>query len=295
MSHLGRTGKRALNRLTAGASPLIGRNVLETIDRWELEERARALASPLYVGNDTVLCRIMGRYKFYVSASDVGFGAHVALDGLWESWLTVFMARRIKPGMRVVDLGANHGYYTMLFADMVGPTGRVMAVEPNPRLTELMRRSLRVNGFAGWSEVVEIAAGDGERREVMLHAPLDEPKNAHVVETDKSASAERIVVVSEPLDLRLADWSGLDFVKIDVEGAEEAAIAGLMASLRRHRPQLLVEFNPARCGDPEGFLDALEALYGAISVVGFDCEPSPVARADLLRADNIEDRILYLR
>ncbi|MFC0632437.1 FkbM family methyltransferase [Brevundimonas balnearis] len=294
MSGIARNTRRALGRLSAGSSPLIGRNVLVEMDRWELEERARALAAPVYVGDRVILCRVMGRYKFYVRSDDVGFGAHVALDGLWESWLTVFMARRIKPGMRVVDVGANHGYYTVLFADLAGPDGRVLAVEPNPRLTELLSRSLAVNGFSGWSDVAQIAAGDGDARRVMLYAPAGEPKNAHIVETDKGESEERFSVSCERLDDRLSAWDRVDFIKIDVEGAEEAAIRGLMTTLRRHRPNLLLEFNPGRCVDPAALLDALESIYGEIRVVGFDSEATPVGRGDLLNRDNAEDRILYL-
>ena len=55
----------------------------------------------------------------YIDTADVGFGAHLLLDGFWESWLTEFIARRVQAGMRFADVGANHGYYTVLAADLL--------------------------------------------------------------------------------------------------------------------------------------------------------------------------------
>src|SRR2546423_1277061 len=66
---------------------LVGLNELPTIGRGELEGRARRAVSPVYLGDSVALCRILGRYKFYIDTRDVGFGAHILLDGFWEIWL----------------------------------------------------------------------------------------------------------------------------------------------------------------------------------------------------------------
>lgn len=279
------------------ASPegtLLGLNQIVSMDRWQLESRSRTMAHPLYLGSGVALCRIMGRFKLYVSTSDVGFGAHVMLDGLWESWLTVFMARIIKSGMSVVDVGANHGYYTVLFADLVGPQGRVAAIEPHPETARLLRRSVDVNGFGRRVAVMEQAAGLVDGAQVTLHMPDGEPKNARVVGVGVEARSDRVRVVSGRLDTLLADWPRVDFLKIDVEGAEEAAIGGLSAILDRDRPKLLLEFNALRCTDAEGLIDRLSALYGQILSVDFNSHALPVSRETLLDRRRTEDWILYL-
>ena len=110
---------------TNPAAPLVSPLELATGERFALENRCRALTNPVYLGDHTALCRVLGFYKMYLDTTDTGFASHLLLDGFWEMWLTVFFARQVKPGMTVIDVGANYGYYTLLFGALVGPEGRV--------------------------------------------------------------------------------------------------------------------------------------------------------------------------
>lgn len=267
---------------------------IATLDRWALEAQSRRLAQSVYIGNGVVLCRVLGRYKFYVTASDVGFGAHLMLDGVWEGWLTVFMARLIKPGMTVVDVGANHGYYTVLFADLVGPEGRVAAIEPHPVTARLLRMSVDVNGFHQRVKVAEMAAMSADNARVTLHLPEGEPKNARIIDVGVDARPDRVSVKGGTIDRLLSRWSKIDFIKVDVEGAEEDAIMGMSGILERDRPRMLLEFNVGRGRDPAALIDRLFALYGEIRSVDFDSVATPVSREALLNPKQTEDWILYL-
>ena len=274
---------------------LIGLNELLRMDRWALERRSRALVQTAFLGNQLTLCRVMGRYKLFVPTTDIGFGAHVIMDGVWEPWLTVFMASRIKAGMHVVDAGANHGYYTVLFADLVGPNGRVAAIEPNPPTARLLRQTITVNGFDSRVDVIEkaLTAVDGET--LVFYAPGQEPKNARIVNADYAGQPETGTVEGAKLDTIVAAWPRIDFMKVDVEGAEEAALSGGWGVLERDRPELLLEFNSLRCTDPAGLLDRLEALYGPARVLGFDSGLQAISRETLLSPDNNEDWLLYFK
>lgn len=282
---------KALRRWLLGEREmnLIGLNELVDIDRWTLERRSRALAHPVYVGEAQALTRILGRYKFYVSTRDVGFGAHVLLDGCWESWLTVFMARRVAPGMRVVDAGANHGYYTLMFADLVGPSGRVAAFEPNPHLAALLRKSVTVNGFAPRVEMHELALSDLDGGSIELHASADEPKNGVIA----PAGSGGVAVRSATLATALEAWPHIDFLKIDVEGAEEAVLAGAWPLINRDLPTMVLEFNVGRSAGAAALLDRLEALYGPAQVINHDGEAEPAERSALLNPARLEDWLLY--
>ena len=275
---------------------LIGLNELLRMDRWALERRSRALVQTAFLGNQLTLCRVLGRYKLYVPTTDIGFGAHVIMDGVWESWLTVFMASRIKPGMTVVDAGANHGYYTVMFADLVGPDGRVAAIEPNPPTLALLRKSVFVNGFDSRVAIFDqaLTAADGEQ--LVFFAPSAEPKNARVMHPDYSGHPDTVTVTGARLDTLLAGWKPVDFIKVDVEGAEETMLAGGWATISRDRPELLLEFNSQRCVDPAGLLDRLEALYGCEpQIIGFDSQPSSVTREALLSSSDHEDALIYFK
>jgi FkbM family methyltransferase len=273
---------------------LIGLNELQRMDRWVLERRSRALVQTAFLGNQLTLCRVLGRYKLFVPTTDIGFGAHVIMDGVWESWLTVFMVSRIKPGMHVVDAGANHGYYTVLFADLVGANGRVAAFEPNPKTVELLNRTIVVNGFDSRATVFDRALTAADDETLLFFAPVGEPKNARILEPEHAGHPETVTVTGAKLDTLLADWPRVDFMKVDVEGAEEAMLEGAWATVTRDRPQLLLEFNAKRCVDPAGLLDRLEALYGSEpSVVSHSSTLEPVSRDALLDPENSEDWLLY--
>ncbi|MNI90505.1 hypothetical protein D3C73_1480330 [compost metagenome] len=97
------------------------------------------------------------------------------------------------------------------------------------------------------------------------------------------------------LDTLLADWPRVDFMKVDVEGAEEAMIHGAASVLERDRPAMVLEFSPLRCHDPEKLLQYLAELYGAPSVVGFDSKLAPVSTEALLDLSNHEDWLLFYK
>lgn len=273
---------------------LLGLAEMAELGRGPFEEACRAAVSPLYLGDGQAICRIVGRYKLYLSTRDDGFSANVLLDGYWESWLTRFIARRVQAGQTAVDVGANYGYYTLLLADLVGPGGRVHAIEPNPEVAELLRRSVLLNGFAGRTDIHALAAGAGSGR-ARLVVPHREPKNAAVVAPGISAPAGAVSceVPLASLDELLGGAGRIDFLKIDAEGAEEAIIDG-MAGILATRPAMVLEFNTARYPDPGVFLERLLRLYGSLRYVDFEGRAAPVTPESVLSEHPGEDWLLFL-
>lgn len=263
-------------------------------DRYRAERACRAAAQVAYLGDHTVLSRVLGRYKVYLDTRDRGFAAHLMLDGYWEMWLTQFIARLVEPGMTVVDVGANFGYYSLLMADLIGPAGHLLAVEPNPAAVTMLTRSLELNGFARRSAVISAAAGvrEGIGR---LFIPDGEPKNAMLVDDGAEAVGRASIAVPvRPLDALLSNTARVDFLKIDAEGAEEEVIAGLSETIARCRPRIVLEFNPGRCRDPQALLAWLRAFYPVLRVLNFDAEVVPAGDAKLLDPTDHEDRLIFL-
>ena len=108
-----------------------------------LEAVSREHSRALYLGDQMVLCRVLGKYLMYADSQETGITPHLAMDGYWESWITLALARTVRPGWHCLDVGANHGYYTLVLADGAGPEGRVSPIEPTPRLAELLRADAR--------------------------------------------------------------------------------------------------------------------------------------------------------
>ena len=266
---------------------------LATADRITAEGAIRNRVQTLYLGEGVMLARVLGRHKMFLHTSDRGFACHVAMDGFWEIWVTQFFARTLKPGMVAVDIGANYGYYTLLFGDAVTHSGRVLAVEPNPRAASLLRETVLLNGIAGHTNVVEAALGPPGLSESRLFVPSREPKNAHLVDHDNLSDGETMAVAVTTLDELTADFARVDLVKIDAEGAEIGIVAGMQEVIRRHRPELVLEFNAGRYADARGFLEGLLALYGQVFVVGFNGTAEPIAPETILTTQIGEDWILY--
>jgi len=275
-------------------APLISALEFATGDRFELENRCRVLTNPVYLGDNTALCRMLGGYKIYLDTRDTGFGSHVLLEGYWETWLTIFFARQIKPGMTVIDVGANFGYYTLFFGALVGSQGHVYAVEPNPAVAEKLRRSVEVNGLTGRTTIIDAAAG-AEAGNANLYVPHGEPKNSMIVGSTEGIGSEHGTVHTVrrvKLDELAATISRVDLVKIDAEGAEEDIVAGMESLLRRDKPTLLLEFNAGRYLDPAGFVERLGALYPRMRHIDFEGNAVDLTTAHLLSDKSGEDWLL---
>ncbi|UYN97321.1 MAG: FkbM family methyltransferase [Enhydrobacter sp.] len=166
--------------------------------------------------------------------------------GSFEPNEFAFLDRLLQPGMVFVDVGANDGYYSLFAARKVGPTGHVVAIEPSERERLNLVRNLERNGIRNIT-VVEAALGATRgMADLRLahgvhsgHNTLGKFAHDDVV----AASLERIRV--ETLDQIATDLklTRLDFVKIDVEGAEASVVAGAGAVIKRMRPVMLMEIN----------------------------------------------------
>jgi FkbM family methyltransferase len=263
------------------------------LDRAMLETVSRQESRAVYVGQETVLCRVLGKYLIYADAQERGITPHLSMNGYWESWITVLLARTLRPGWHCLDLGANHGYYTLVMADVVGQRGRVVSVEPTPRLAELLRETLDLNGFPGVT-VVQKAASRTDGDKLRLVVPRRRSMSASVTEvggpTDPVFDVEAVTV-----DALTREWPRVDLIKIDVEGAEEDVWHGMQRTIAQN-PRLVVilELNVARCEDPRGFLDAIELAGFRLRYIDFDAEVKDVTIDRLLRQRVGEDWMLYL-
>jgi FkbM family methyltransferase len=144
--------------------------------------------------------------------------------------------RRItKPGMTVLDIGANIGAHTLLFSSLVGPAGRVVAFEPTDFAYAKLQKNLSLNPNLG-VELVHMALADRtvSRQQVDFRASW---------QTDGG----RVNGVSTVDMIRLDEWAAahqltrLDVIKLDVDGYEYPVIAGGLATISRTRPTFIIE------------------------------------------------------
>lgn len=255
------------------------------------EAAVRALCRNAYLGDDWSVCRVLGRYRIFVDTKDVGLSTFLLLDGYWEMWTTEAMLQFVRPGMTALDIGANLGYFTMLMADLAGPSGRVLAFEPVPRMAERLRQSVHVNGFAGTTHVHELALGDAPG-EIDMFVPQLEPKNAHFSPAEGRPGEVRVPIARAD---QIEGALDADFIKIDVEGAEEGVWRGLEGILRRGRAlTIFLEFTPARYANAAAFLSTILAENFALHRIDYTAGVVPVSLETVLGAPPHEDQMLVL-
>lgn len=268
---------------------------LKPASRYRNEAAIRHACHTAYLGDHTALCRILARYKMFVDTRDVGLATHLMLEGYWEMWVTEVIISLMREGMVAADIGANLGYFTLLMADLAGPSGRVHAFEPNPRLAELLNKSVAVNGFASRVDVHQLALSARNEGVMTLIVPAGEPKNGHLADVGDHLPENGQHVPVARLDGR-TEWADIEFAKIDVEGAEELVWAGMQGLLDNGRLKtVILEFTPGRYENPANFLQALLAPGFSLARIDYVRGIVEIGTQDVLAGDPREDVMLVLR
>lgn len=211
-------------------------------NRAALQKTAREAATAVSIGDGRVLCKAMGRYKFVADMVSVDIAPHIIQDGFWESWISLAIFRRLKQGGYFVDVGANMGYYTAMFANASGNVGHTLAIEPQDCLQTALVSNCVMNGAHGHWTVLQAAAGASEGMMHLYH-PVGYRGSAYLSEEphrpDDVHDGEVKVVC---IDDYIRDWPRVDMVKIDVEGAVPEVWAGLKETRQREETLYFVEY-----------------------------------------------------
>jgi FkbM family methyltransferase len=163
-------------------------------------------------------------------------------NGCYEPFETDLVAAHVKKGDVVLDIGANIGYYTLLFARQVGETGRVFAFEPDPVNFSLLKRNVQRNGYRNVELIQKAVAAQTGTLPLYLS---DDNRGDHRV-YDSHDGRPSIEIEAVSLDDFFKDFGGrIDFIKMDIQGAEGGALRGMAGLLRKHSSvKLLTEFWP---------------------------------------------------
>jgi FkbM family methyltransferase len=258
-------------------------------DRSTLEASARRMCLATRLADDRLICRVLGKYIMYVDAQDRGITPHLALNGYWEAWVTLAIARLLQPDWCCVDIGANVGYFTMIMADAVGPQGKILAVEPHPAACELLELSLEVNGFSRFCGVARVAVTDEDGGRTRLSVVPGRGLLATVLPDLADPNGKTLEVATATVDTLTRDWPRVDFVKVDVEGAEDLVWSGMARTLDRN-PHITVvlEFTPSRYRNPARFISSIRSSGFALRYVREDGTLGDVSAEDLSRGGSDE-------
>ena len=196
----------------------------------------------------------------------------VCITGRYEPQETVLLQNLLRAGMTFVDVGANWGYFTLGAAYLVGASGHVVSVEADPRASKTLSANVSKNRLT-WVRVVAAAASDtDETLSLFSYGPgSDGSANFGVALADALAQGgARFNVRARPLDAILdeAGAGKIDLLKMDIEGAEGRALAGLRKRLGSGSiDRIILELHPWHLGNQGS---SAEAVVSTLQSQGYD-------------------------
>lgn len=221
----------------------------------------------------------VGGARFVCDLRD-GIAREVFFTGRYEPQETALVRHLLRPDAVFVDVGANWGYFTLLAANLVGPNGRVVALEPEPRCHTALVENVSENGMDNVT-VLALAASDGDGYLALqgYDAALENYGTSRIVfSTDGETGM--IQVKARRLDDALDDLGlpRVDLAKMDIEGSEGAALAGLGRSLAAGRiERLIVELHSSRLSELGSSPEEVVEQVVAAGYIAWRIDHSPAA------------------
>jgi FkbM family methyltransferase len=172
---------------------------------------------------------------------------NIFTNGVYEPDILAVIKKHLRAGSTFVDIGANIGQHALFAAACVGMSGKVIAFEPIPRLTQQIATSLAHNpdllprvlvhnlGCSNTTHTADLFISPTNIGGSSMHA----------------RRADKITISLAPADTYLENEPRVDFIKIDTEGHELEALEGLTKTITTHHPTLLIEFSPCFRSDTQ--------------------------------------------
>jgi FkbM family methyltransferase len=166
----------------------------------------------------------------------------LSINKIYEENETNFFKNSINKGDIIIDIGANIGYYTLLFARLAGNVGKVYAFEPDPRNYTLLEKNIRTNNHMN-VKLEKMAVSDKKTKSKLY---LKDSGVGSSINNSNIDKVDEIDIDTISLDDYFKDNSiNPDFIKIDIEGHELNALKGMKSFLQlNNKVQIMVEYNP---------------------------------------------------
>ena len=258
----------------------------------------------VYLGDYTALIKNKYGHKMYVDTRDLSLAPHLLMDGYWEPWITKLFLTLVKPGMNIVEVGSNIGYYSLLGASIIGKNGFIHCFEANPHLCELLRRNLDINGFIPVSKSINKAVSDRQGK-TKFRIQTDYLGGSFMcfsyAHQQPGKNVEIIEIESTSLDKELGQDYRVDLLKIDAEGAEPVIIPGAYNLLKNNQDiKIIVEFHMdhftpeyGEDRDPDLYLQSFRDLGFKINLIAEDSKYHEVSNAEIINNPYNQELFLF--
>jgi FkbM family methyltransferase len=178
----------------------------------------------------------------------------------YEPETTRLFYRLLQPGMTIVDIGAHGGYFSLIGASRVGGAGKVYAFEPYPPSFQQLQRNVELNGYKNIHAVRKAVSNTTGVHRLLVNPKGSDRHSLFAGERSWKPNSPEVETTSLDDFLEGWNWPRVDLIKMDIEGAEPTALAGMKQTLEKCGVRFIItELSPASL-KAAGF-DALEFLH----------------------------------
>lgn len=184
--------------------------------------------------------------KMYVNSQDKVIVPQLLTQGVWEKYETELFSSSLKRGDVVLDIGANFGYFSIIAAKQVGNQGKVYAFEPEPDNYQLLVKNIELNGYTNIIPIQKAVSNRNGKLKLFLDkinwggSSFSEdnilPQKEGFIEVETT-------ILDDFFENEVKD-SRVNFIKLDVEGAEGLVLEGAAKILQNNDLKILMEFWP---------------------------------------------------
>ena len=185
------------------------------------------------------LVEIEGGIKVCVKNDLNSLTTYVLLEqGDWFEPEMEFIRKLITPGMEILDIGANHGAYTLTIANLLQKQGKITAYEPASSVVSLLRKGVEANGFTN-IEIVNAGLSDCEGEATLF---LSTNSELNSLQPDNLSQQQEIIkLLNLDQELAMRNWQKIDFIKLDAEGEEAKILTGGKRFFLEQSPLIMFE------------------------------------------------------
>lgn len=197
--------------------------------------------------------------KFELDLSQI-IDASLYYSGTFEAVAEQLIAGSLHEGMTAIDIGANFGYHTLAMARSVGPTGRILAIEPTAWAYAKLLRNASLNKVSN-IEFIQVGLSDSEEGEQEIAF-----QSSYRLDGQSATRQEKVLITTLDSVIEKLGVSAVHFIKLDVDGYEGKVLRGARKLLKQHRPIVFFEISPSAMAKNG---DSAQALLGLLQELAY--------------------------
>ncbi len=179
----------------------------------------------------------------------------------------IFLREIVKPGMKVIDIGAHFGLFSTFTSKLAGPTGKIICFEPTPGTYDILKKTLALNHCDNVTPI-QAAVSDKEGVASFFVGDVEGCNSNSLIDNDLGGVEKKgKEIKTVTIDGVSSQYSMIpDLIKIDAEGAELDVLKGAMNTLKQHKPVMIIGLHPFSYTDTK---EMLGSIWDLITSAGY--------------------------